>query len=322
LARTARLIEERLSSGLIISGESLASEGGVSRTAVFKHITRLRHEGYSIASLHGRGYRLEPRFDGLLPLEILSKSTAKTFGRTVETLRCVESTQLLLRKRAEEGAPEGHVVVALEQCAGKGRSGRPWHSPKGGLWFSLLLRPRIAMRELYMLTLLFGVAVIRSLKQYGLEPFLKWPNDIILQDKKMCGILLETSGEPDRADFVIVGIGINANFPAELLPEETRSNSISILDALGEKIDRATLINSILRESELLYAAASSAGFSGIIDEWKANSCTIGNRIEISSFGKVISGVALDMGPDGSLVIQTRNGIEKAYSGDLSSPRR
>lgn len=307
-------------SGSTVSGETLASELGVSRTAVFKQIGRLRREGYSIVSLHGQGYRLKPRFDGLLPMEIQMGLGTKTFGWTIETMKSAESTQTLLRSRADEGAQEGHVVVALEQNAGKGRGGKPWHSPRGGLWFSLLLRPRIPMRELYLLTLLFGVAVIRSIKGLGLEPQLKWPNDILLQGRKLCGILLETSGEPDRADFVVVGIGINANFAAASLPEAMRPDSISLLDVLGKKVDRAALMGAVLRESELLYATASSAGFSSIIDEWKANSCTIGREVVISSFGRGIRGIATDMSPDGSLVVTTRDGTEKVYSGSLSYP--
>jgi BirA family biotin operon repressor/biotin-[acetyl-CoA-carboxylase] ligase len=322
LTKTARLIEERLSSGSAVSGGLLSRELGVSRTAVFKHIERLRSQGYSIVSTHGQGYRLQPRFDGLLPLEVQGKLTTKTLGRTLETHKSLESTQSLLRTRAEEGAPEGHMVVALEQNAGKGRAGRPWHSPLGGLWFSLLLRPKIPMRELYLLTLLFGVAVTRSLRGYGLEPLLKWPNDVLLNGRKICGILLETSGEPDRADFVIVGIGINANFAVASLPEEMRSMSTSLLDVLGKRVDRAALVSSILRESEPLYGNASSVGFSGVIEEWKANSFTIGSEVEISSSGRLIRGVAIDMNPDGSLLVRTREGSENVYSGDLSYLKR
>jgi len=320
LSTTARLIEERLSSGSIVSGESLASELGVSRTAIFKQMARLRSEGYSIATLHGKGYRLEPRFDGLLPMEVKRRTTTKVFGQTVDTLESVESTQTILRKRAEEGALEGHVVVALEQHAGKGRGGRSWSSPRGGLWFSLLLRPKIPLRELYMLTLLFGVAVTRSLKQYRLEPLLKWPNDVLVGGKKICGILLETSGEPDRVDFVVVGVGLNANFLASSLPEGMRANSVSIFDALGKRVDRAVLIGTILSESELLYKMASESGFSSIIKEWKASSCTIGREVEVSSYGKTIRGVASDIGVDGSLLVKTCRGIERVYSGDVSFP--
>ncbi len=322
MTSTGALIEERLSSGSIVSGRLLASELGVSRTAVFKHIARLRRDGYSIGSLHGQGYRLEPRFDGLLPLEIRNRLTTRTFGRAIEMLESAESTQILLRRRAEEGAPEGLVVVALEQRAGRGRGGRAWHSPRGGLWFSLLLRPKIPMRELYMLTLIFGIAVTRALKQWGLEPRLKWPNDILVGEMKVCGILLETSGEPDRAEFVVVGIGVNANFPAACLPEEARPTSATILDLLGEKIDRAALLGAILSESEALYGQASSGGFGPIVREWKATSCTIGSEVVISSLGREIRGLAVDIGTDGALVVQTSNGLERVYSGNLSYSKR
>lgn len=322
MTNTARLLEARLSTGSVVSGESMASELGVSRTAIFKHVDRLRSQGYSIASLPGQGYRLEPRHDGLLPMEVRSRLKTRVFGGTVETLQSAESTQTVLRGRAEGGAAEGHVVIALEQKSGKGRGGRPWHSPRGGLWFSLLLRPTIPMRELYMLTLLFGVAVARSLRGLGLEASLKWPNDVLVGEKKICGILLETSGEPDKADFVIVGIGINANFSVGSLPEETRSDSASLLEALGEKVDRAALIASVLGESECLYSEASSAGFGRIIEEWKGKSSTIGREVEVTSLGRAIRGMASDIGPDGSLIVQTGGGVERVYSGTLAHSKR
>jgi BirA family biotin operon repressor/biotin-[acetyl-CoA-carboxylase] ligase len=313
----SKIIDDLLIEGTFISGEEIARKVGVSRTAVFKHIRLLRRDGYSIESVRGKGYRLLPRFDGLLPLEVRVKARSTTFGKNLITLRCVDSTQDYGRKVANAGAPEGTVVVALEQKAGKGRMRRTWSSPRGGLWFTLLLRPSIPMRELYKLTLLFGVSVARALESYGLKPYLKWPNDVLVDGKKICGILLEISGEPDRVDYVLVGIGLNVNFSSRDLPDDIHSSSTSIYDALNRRVDRADLLCRILEDSEHLYLSAIKEGFQNVINAWRLMSCTIGRTVTVQSFGTSISGRAVDIDDDGSLIVKTKEGLKKIYSGDV-----
>jgi BirA family biotin operon repressor/biotin-[acetyl-CoA-carboxylase] ligase len=313
----SKIIDDLLIEGTFISGEEIARKVGVSRTAVFKHIRLLRRDGYSIESVRGKGYRLLPRFDGLLPLEVRVKARSTTFGKELITLRCVDSTQDYGRKVANAGAPEGTVVVALEQKAGKGRMRRTWSSPRGGLWFTLLLRPSIPMSELYKLTLLFGVSVARALDSYGLKPYLKWPNDVLVDGKKICGILLEISGEPDRVDYVLVGIGLNVNFSSRDLPDDIHSSSTSIYDALNRRVDRADLLCRILEDSEHLYLSAIKEGFQNVINAWRLMSCTIGRTVTVQSFGTSISGRAVDIDDDGSLIVKTKEGLKKVYSGDV-----
>lgn len=313
----SKIIDDLLIEGTFVSGEEIARKVGVSRTAVFKHIRLLRRDGYSIESVRGKGYRLLPRFDGLLPLEVRVKARSTTFGKDLITLKCVDSTQDYGRKVANAGAPEGTVVVALEQKAGKGRMRRTWSSPRGGLWFTLLLRPSVPMRELYKLTLLFGVSVARALESYGLKPYLKWPNDVLVDGKKICGILLEISGEPDRVDYVLVGIGLNVNFSSRDLPDDIHSSSTSIYDALNRRVDRADLLCRILEDSEHLYLSAIKEGFQKVINAWRSMSCTIGRTVTVQSFGTSISGRAVDIDDDGSLIVKTKEGLKKIYSGDV-----
>jgi len=313
----SKIIDDLLIEGTFVSGEKIARKVGVSRTAVFKHIRLLRRDGYSIESVQGKGYRLLPRFDGLLPLEVRVKARSTTFGKDLITLRCVDSTQDYGRKVANTGAPEGTVVVALEQKAGKGRMRRTWSSPRGGLWFTLLLRPSVPMRELYKLTLLFGVSVAGALESYGLKPYLKWPNDVLVDGKKICGILLEISGEPDRVDYVLVGIGLNVNFSSRDLPDDIHSSSTSIYDALNRRVDRADLLCRILEDSEHLYLSAIKEGFQKVINAWRLMSCTIGRTVTVQSFGTSISGRAVDIDDDGSLIVETKEGLKKIYSGDV-----
>ena len=300
------------------SGETTAQELGVSRTAVFKRIQALRKSGYVIEAVAGRGYRLAPRFDGLLPLEIRAKSKAKIFGKELNVLDSTDSTQIRLRELADRGAAEGAVLVALRQSAGKGRMGHPWSSPKGGLWFSLLIRPSCRISEIYKLTLLFGVAVAKSLMPYGIEARLKWPNDVLVGGKKICGILLESSAEPDRIDYVIAGIGINANLSSGDLPAEFNCRSTSLRDLLGKPVDRAELLARILGQSERLYFSSMDEGFGMVIDEWKSISCTLGRKVCVSSFGRALTGTAVDIDQDGALIVATENGKkEKIFSGDV-----
>lgn len=311
-------LEDLLANGSSFSGESLARELGISRTAVFKRIAALRRAGYLIEADPNKGYRLVPRFDGLLPLEIRLKNHSRRFGREIIVLESTGSTQTALKGLAEGGAGEGTLVLALEQLSGKGRMGHAWSSPKGGLWFSLLLRPTFRISELYKITLLFGIAVARALSHYGISPGLKWPNDVLVGDKKICGMLMETSLEVDMIDYVIVGIGINVNFHASDLSSDLRTPPTSMLDLLGKRVDRAGILALVLSESEALYSSAEENGFSGIIETWKSLSCTIGREVDVSSFGTSLRGRAVDIDDSGSLVIQTKEGKkEKVYTGDL-----
>ncbi|MCX8182458.1 MAG: biotin--[acetyl-CoA-carboxylase] ligase [Candidatus Methanomethyliaceae archaeon] len=310
-------IDDLLIKGSFVSGQGAASAFGVSRTAVFKRIQQLRKLGYDIEAVRKKGYRLVPRFDGLLPLEIKSRLKTRIFGKEIITLDSVDSTQTYMGKLAEKGAPEGTVVLALEQTRGKGRMNRVWSSPRGGLWFSLLLRPSIPPKELHKLTLLFGVAIVTALQPLGINASLKWPNDVLIDRRKVCGILLEASTEIDRVDYVIAGIGINVNTSLTDLPSEICDSAVSLCDIIGTKIDRAELLCGILKNSEDLYLEASENGFSRVISLWRSNSCTIGQRVEVRMPDGALRGLAVDIDEDGSLLVKYDNGFKKIYSGDI-----
>ncbi len=310
-------IDELLITGSFVSGQKVAKDAGITRASVFKRVRQLKKLGYNIEAVRGKGYRLIPRFDGLLPLEVKTRLKTRIFGRAPITLDRVDSTQAFMRKLAEKGAPEGTVVVALEQSSGKGRMNRSWFSPKGGLWFSILLRPSIPPKDLHRLTLLIGVAVVLAMKSYGIRPSLKWPNDILIDHKKVCGILLESSTDTDRVEYVIAGIGLNANIPLMEFPEEIRNSATSLSDVLGKKIDRAELLCNILKNSEDLYLSASEEGFSRIISLWRSLSCTLGQRVEARLHTGRFTGLARDIDEDGSLILECEGGLRKIYSGDV-----
>lgn len=315
----SKSIDEALITGTYISGQKFAIGAGISRTAVFKRIQQLKAQGYNIEAVRGRGYRLIPRFDGLLPLEVKAKLNTRLFGRELVTLDSVDSTQAYMRKLAEKGAPEGTVVIALEQSSGRGRMNRPWFSPKGGLWFSLLLRPSIPPKDLHKLTLLLGVAVAKSLELYSIKASLKWPNDVLIDQRKVCGILLESSTETDQVKYVIAGVGVNANISLQDLPEGIKSSAISICDVLGKKIDRAELLSRILKNCEDLYISASEDGFSTIISLWRSLSSTIGHKVQVHLLDQTLIGRAMNIDEDGSLLLEMDGGgLRKIYSGDVT----
>lgn len=310
-------IDDLLITGSFVSGQWAASKFGISRTAVFKRIQQLRKLGYNIEATRKKGYRLVPRFDGLLPLEIKARLNTKIFGREIITLDSVDSTQAYMEELAEKGAPEGTVVLALEQTSGKGRMNRPWSSPRGGLWFSLLLRPSMPPKELNKLTLLFGVAIVTALKLFGIVSSLKWPNDVLIGRKKLCGILLEATTDTDRVEYVIAGIGLNANTSLIDFPREIRESVVSLRDVLGTKIDRAELLCQILKNSEELYIEASEKGFSRILSLWRLHSCTLGRNVEIRLLDTRLTGLALDIDADGSLILKCDDGLKRIYSGEV-----
>jgi BirA family biotin operon repressor/biotin-[acetyl-CoA-carboxylase] ligase len=222
-----------------------------------------------------------------------------------------------MRKLAGEGAPEGTVVIALEQRLGRGRMNRTWFSPKGGLWFSLLLRPSIPPKDLHKLTLLLGVAVATTLVSFGVKASLKWPNDILIDHKKVCGILLEASTDTDRVEYVIAGVGMNVNNSLADFSEEIRNLAISLKEVMGTKIDRAELFSRLLKNIEDLYLEASERGFSSVISIWRSLSCTLGQMVEVHLLTGTLTGLALDIDEDGSLILKCEDGVRKVYSGDV-----
>ncbi len=304
-----------------VSGEELCKLAGISRAAIWKHIEKLRLEGYEIEALPHLGYKLIAIPDSLIPSEIKWKLKTKVFGRSVISYRKVDSTNIVAYELAEKGMKEGTVILADEQVKGKGRHGRHWSSPsKGGIYMSCILRPSIAPNEISRITLLAAVAVAQAIRDVtSLEVTIKWPNDIMIDQKKLCGILTEMKAEQDRVDFVILGIGINVNIPTKQLPK----GAISIKEELrhrGEKISlsRVELTKKVLERLEEYYNLMKIEGFEPIIEIWKGFSAMIGSRVKVCFRGKTFEALAHDIDPDGALVVRTESGVlEKISSGDV-----
>ena len=305
-----------------VSGEELCKLADISRAAIWKHIEKLREEGYDIEAVPHLGYKLVSIPDFLIPSEIKWKLKTKVFGRSIISYRKVDSTNIIAYELAQKGMKEGAVILADEQVKGKGRHGRHWSSPsKGGIYMSCILRPSIAPNEISRITLLAAIAVAQAIRDFSsLEVTIDWPNDIMMDQKKLCGILTEMRAEQDSVDFVVLGIGINVNSSKSELPKGA-SSIREELHRRGGKIilSRVELTKKVLERLEEYYNLMKSEGFEPIIDIWKDLSVMIGSRVKVSLHDKTFEGLAHDIDPDGALVVRTESGVlEKISSGDVA----
>jgi len=306
--------------GKLVSGAELAGKLGVSRAAVWKHISQLRNVGYGIDTVPFEGYRLVSRPDLMLSAEIKSGLKTERFGKEVYAFRETSSTSDVASALATGGAQEGTVVVADRQTEGRGRMGRSWESAPGvGIYMSLVLRPRIPPMDVPRITITSAVAASELLKEeVGLEAPIEWPNDIVVNGKKVCGILTEMVAEQDRVESVILGIGLNVNHAEKHLSPELRETATSLYIEGGVKRDRTALLKRLLERLEQLYDMLQEGRFEGIVARWSANSYTLGRRVRCTADGQPVEGIAESLASDGALVVRTDDGtVRQITCGDV-----
>jgi len=318
--RTKILALLRQDPGSYISGEEVSRHLAVSRTAVWKHIQVLKQDGYDIEAHSRLGYRLCGAPDLLLPEEIGSRLTTKIFGQRIHYLPSVSSTNTDAKRLATDGCPEGLIVVAEEQIGGRGRLSRGWFSPFGkGIWLSLVLRPPFSPQEAPKCTMLAAVAVNKAIRRVtGVACGIKWPNDILCDDKKLVGILTEMTAEMDAINYVVIGMGINVNVAAADFPPDLQASATSLAIAAGHPWSRLELLTAILEEIEKIYQLTIERGFAPVLDEWRAESVTLGRMVDVFGVGRKFSGVAIDIADDGALLVETESGLERVVAGDVS----
>ena len=301
-----------------VSGQQISEQLGVSRTAVWKHIRALKQKGYVIESYTKKGYCLREAPELLSPEGLEKGLSSSEFGRHIVYRERVDSTNNVAKQMADDGAPEGTVVIAEEQTGGRGRLSRSFHSPFAkGLWFSVILRPAIPPMEVSKMTLLAAVALARSLRAHGLSDCgIKWPNDILLHGRKLVGILTELNGSAEKVNYIIMGIGVNTGVTASDLPEELRDIGTSFAME-GVSVQRQELLQTILLELEKLYQTVCQEGFAPILVQWRALSCMLGQKVAVSSIGRTFTGTAADIDDDGNLIVETEGGLEKVMAGDV-----
>ncbi|MBF0215486.1 MAG: biotin--[acetyl-CoA-carboxylase] ligase [Candidatus Omnitrophica bacterium] len=299
-----------------ISGESISKKLGFSRAYLWKYISELRDDGYSIDAEPHKGYSLRSSPDKLFDFEVKRLLRTQTIGKNgLYYYSKISSTNDTAYALAEEGVKDGAVVIAEVQTGGKGRLGRKWVSPPGGLYFSLVLRPGLPLKDVQSVTLLAASAVSRSiLNVTGVRTGIKWPNDVFFKDKKICGILTEVKAHPDKLDYLILGVGVNVNTPVSKLP----AMSTSIKDVANYSTDRRALLSDILFEFEARYNELKDKGFGRLREECKKYSILLGNKVKITLHDRIIEGIAEDIDEIGALVVAGANGKkQRIFSGDV-----
>ena len=311
-----------LSDQHFVSSKQLSSQLGFSRVAVWKQIQKLKKIGYHISADARKGYQIISRPDILLPTEIYRNLQTKYIGRQIFYHKQVTSTNCMVKESIKDKNMyfrEGAVMIADLQTAGRGRLGRNWYSPHGGIWLTIVLFPNLEPVYIAKITLMTAVALVQSIKRlYRISVQIKWPNDLISGNRKLCGILTEMAAESDRINYVLAGIGINANMQRQEFPEDIREQSISLQEILGGSVSRIKLVQVLLENFENYYDRLQKKQFESILEEWKENSDTLGKNIVINSAGQTISGKAVDLTPEGALVIRQKDGkLVNILSGTL-----
>jgi len=302
-----------------ISGEELSRKMGMTRSAIWKYIKSLRSEGYQIDSVTNKGYKLIDSKNVMNAIELEDGLETKEFGRKIVFLESVDSTNQEVKRLAVQDAPHGTVVIAEQQLMGKGRLGRAWSSPAGtGMWFSILLRPQITPGEVAGITLATGLGVCKAIRHFtGLNALIKWPNDVIVGNKKICGILTEMTAEADRIEYAVVGIGINVNITEFDL--EIRSKATSLALETGSEINRADLFKEVLKYVEEYIDKFLADREQGIIKEYTGLCATLGRQVTVTRGNNVLAGKAVSVDSFGNLNVKLDNGrVIAVNSGEVT----
>jgi BirA family biotin operon repressor/biotin-[acetyl-CoA-carboxylase] ligase len=297
-----------------VSGEELAHRLKITRQSLWKHISKLQEKGYEIVAVPHLGYRLISSPDKLYPWEIACGLQTKFIGRRIYHFEETSSTQDIAWRLGLKNLGEGTLVVSERQKKGRGRLYREWFSPYGGIYFSLILKPDfILINEIPQIALLASLGCVYGIKEAtGLQCSLKWPNDILIAEKKVGGILCELSAEQDRINFIILGVGINVN--TRVLP----SQATSLFLSTKRKFCRILILQRVLEQIEILYDRAKNKGFSSILEEWEKFSFLWGKRIKVNILDRKIEGEAVGIDSKGYLLLRIDSGsVEKVSAGDV-----
>jgi len=303
-----------------VSGEELSRELGISRAAVWKHIENLREEGYEIEAFPHLGYKIISIPDRLTEVELKWKLKTDIVAGKIYSYRETTSTNDAACSLAMQGEKEGSIVIAESQTSGRGRMGRKWASPKSkGAYFSVILRPDILPKESPCITLFSALSVAKTIRDtHDIPAFIKWPNDVLVNGKKICGILTEINAETDKVNFVIIGIGININAKKESLPKD----ATSIMEECGREVSRIELIKELFRNLDKYYGFFKAGRIADIIREYKEYSNFLGTRVRVTYHDRKIEGYAIDVDKEGALILRMDSGLnERVLAGDVTMLR-
>jgi len=305
-----------------LSGQDLSDVLRISRVAVWKHIKKIQTLGYTVESKQKEGYKLTKNSDLLLPWEIISGLKTKMLGQEAYYFDSIDSTQSQALKMANESKNNGTIVIAEKQTGGRGRSGRKWISPKGGIWFSIILHPKFDISNTTLFPIAASLALSNAIeKTCSVSTELKWPNDLTIMGKKLAGMLVDASFESNKIENLILGVGINFDVNTKeiekILKKTPNYYGVSSLNEQKNKCKPIELIQSFLSELEQVYEELNSNQTNKIISKWTKKSSTIGKKIEIDTNDGKITGEAIKIDNDGGLLIKDKGKIHKVIAGDV-----
>lgn len=305
-----------------VSGSELSNELDVTRAAVWGRIDELRRLGYEIEASPHQGYRLLASPDALHADDLMARlNGGRVVGRDIRVFKETASTNDTIEKLARDGAAEGVVVFAESQTSGRGRMGRKWSSPAGkGLWFSVLLRPELRPQETTRLTVAAATAIRRAIQiSTNLSLEIKWPNDLLIDGRKVAGILTELSAETDRVRYVILGVGIDVNQTTSEIPQSLAGIAGSLRMASGVSQDRAQLAAVVLQEIDRDYARICRGEFDRLSAEWEEGCSTVGRNVSVRIGARLVKGRAESLDSDGALLVRGQHGhLERVTGGDVT----
>ncbi len=305
-----------------LSGQDLSDVLRISRVAVWKQIKKIQALGYTVESKQKEGYKLTKNSDLLLPWEIVSGLETKVLGQQAYYFDSVDSTQNEAMKMVNESKKEGIIIIAEKQTGGRGRSGRKWISPKGGIWFSIILHPKFDISNTTLFPIASSLALsIAIQKTCKVSTELKWPNDLTIKGKKLAGMLIDASFESNKIENLVLGVGINFNVNVKEIENELKKTpnfyGVSSLNDQKNKSTQIELIQSFLLELEKVYEELNKNQIKKTIAEWTKRSSTIGKKVEMNTQDGKITGKAIKIDEDGGLIIKNKEKTSKVFAGDI-----
>jgi len=305
-----------------LSGQDLSDVLRISRVAIWKHIKKIQELGYTVESKQKLGYKLTENSDLLLPWEITSELKTKFIGQKAHYFDSITSTQNQALKMANESENDGSVIFAATQTGGKGRAGRKWISPKGGIWFSLILHPKFDISITTLFPIASALALSKAIENtFEISPELKWPNDLTLKGKKIAGILVDAAFESNKIESLVLGVGINFNIDVKAIEKTLKETlnfyGVSSLYEHNNKIKPIQLVQNFFVELEKIYELLNKKQTKNIVSEWTKRSSTIGKNVEIDTIEGKIKGKAIKIDDDGALIISNKNKTNKVIAGDI-----
>ena len=299
-----------------VSGQNISDKLGITRAAVWKRISKLKELGFEIESVTKKGYKLLS-YPDILNKELIEIGMKSDFiGHSVEVLESVDSTNDYAKKKAKE-LVDGSVIISLEQVKGKGRRGRSFHSGKGdGIYLSIILKPGFEPTKAPFITSIAGAALVNTFNKFNIQTKVKWPNDVLINGKKVAGILTEMSADMEFIEYIVLGVGINVSgleFPNEL------KNIATSLKLEGYDVKKLSIIWQFIYEFELLYNLYLNENTSEVMNILRNNSSVIGKQINVHYMNEIESAIAVDINNQGALIIKTQEGeVKELSSGEIS----